>query len=81
MQPVTRVITTDPEVIPLNTYGRVGFAAYTSNISVQLSALADKNLDSSIIGSVTNGVWDSCADGVLVTSGVGETVIISQYGD
>jgi len=80
MQPVTRVIATDPEVIPLNTYGRVGVGVYVSGAAT-ISTLADKGDTATIIAVVSAGVVDYPADGLLVTGGVGQTVVVSQYGD
>lgn len=80
MNPVSRVITTDPQVIPLNTYGRVGAGIYVSGAAV-VSALADEKNVASVIAVVTGGVLSYPADGLLVASGIGQTVIVSQYGD
>jgi len=78
MRPVTRVITQSPEVIPLNHYGKVGAGIYAS--AGTLSALADRDNPASIIAAVTGGNILYPADAILVTGGIGATVIISQYG-
>ena len=80
MKPVRRVITSDPEVIPLNTYGRVGAGIYVSGAAT-VSALADSKDTASVIGSVAGGILSYPADGLLITGGTGQTVVVSQYGD
>ena len=80
MRPVIRVITTNPEVIPLNTYGQTGVGVYVSGAAV-VSALADKTDVDTVIGVVTNGNILYPADGLLVATGIGQTVVVSQYGD
>lgn len=78
MKPVTVVIATNPQVIPLNHLGEVGAGVYASGGT--LSTLADNDDVTSIIAAITGGVVNYPADGILVAAGVGETVIISQYG-
>lgn len=80
MQPVNRVIASNPEIIPLNTYGKVGAGIYVSGAAT-VSALADKTDATSIIAAVSSGTIDYPADGLLIANGVGQTIIISQYGD
>lgn len=80
MKPVTRVIATNPEVIPLNHYGRVGAGIYVSGAAT-VSALANKGNTSTIIAAVTDGILSYPADGLLIANGVGQTVVVSQYGD
>lgn len=79
MRPVTVEITTDPEVIPLNTYGQTGVGVYATGGTI--SALADKRDVTTIIAAVAAGNILYPADGLLVVGGVGQTVVVSQYGD
>lgn len=84
MNPVIRVIKTNPEVIPLNTYGKVGFSIFISGAATA-AALANKDDVSTTIGDVTlvtgGGSIGYPADGVLISAGVGQTVTVVQYGD
>lgn len=84
MQPVIRVIATNPEVIPLNHYGKVGASIFISGAATA-GALANHTDITSVIGAVTltagGGSIDYPADGILITAGVGQTVTICQYGD
>lgn len=79
MQTVTRVITTNPEVIPLNHYGRVGAGIYATGGTI--SALADRHDTASIIAAVTGGILAYPADALLIAGGIGQTVKVCQYGD
>lgn len=79
MKSIRRTITLNPEVIPLNTYGFVGAGIYVSGAAT-VSALADKTDVASIIAPVTGGSINYPADGLLISGGVGQTVIVSQYG-
>jgi hypothetical protein len=80
MRPVKRTIATDPEVIPLNHYGEVGAGIYVSGAAT-VSALADSTDITSIIAAVSNGVLAYPADALLIVGGIGQTVIVSQYGN
>lgn len=80
MRPVNVVISTDPQVIPLNTYCYVGAGIYVSGAAT-MSALADKTDITSIIAAITGGVINYPADGLLIAGGIGQTVIVSQYGN
>lgn len=82
MQPVTVLITASPEVIPLNHYGEVGAGISVSGAAT-VAALADKNDTSTVItGAVTaNSILACPADGLLVTTGIGQTVVVCQYGN
>ena len=79
MRPLIRVIQSNPEVIPLNTYGDSGAGIYVSGAAT-VSALADRTDIASIIAAVPNGILTFPADGLLITGGVGQTVKVSQYG-
>jgi len=84
MQPIKRTYAaTGTYIIPLNTYGRVGFSYYATK-SVTVKPLADKDLATSIIDSITagtGGVWAYPADAVaVVVASTNTDVIISQYG-
>jgi hypothetical protein len=46
-----------------------------------MSALADKEDITSIIAAITGGVINYPADGILIAGGIGQTVIVSQYGN
>jgi len=79
MQPVVRVITTDPEVIPLNTYGKVGCGISASGAAT-IDAMANKDDLDSVIANVAGGVIDYPADALQIKAGIGQTITISQYG-
>ena len=81
MQAYTVVITATPQVVPLNTYGKVGASVLVSGAAT-LAVLANKKDNASIISKgIVTDVIDYPADAILVTNGVGQTVTIIQYGD
>lgn len=81
MRASTIIISSSPQIVPLNTYGKVGASVVASGAAT-FTVLANKEDATSVIAAgVTNGVIDYPADAVVVTSGIGQTVTICQYGD
>lgn len=80
MKPVIRVITDNPEIVPLSTYADTGTAFYISGAGT-VEALADKSDPNSVIaGGVTNGLVNCAADGLKVSNAIGQTIKVIQYG-
>lgn len=81
MRASTIVITVSPQVVPLNTYGKVGASVVASGAAA-LTVLANKDDVTSVISKgIVTDVIDYPADAILVTTGIGQTVTICQYGD
>jgi len=80
MRPVFKTITETPQVVRLNTYGRVGASVLIDGAGT-LAVLADKDDVSSVISKgIVTDVIDYPADAILVTGGVGQILTIIQYG-
>lgn len=81
MKASTIEITVSPQVVPLNTYGRVGASVLVSGAAT-LAVLANKEDPTSVISKgIVTDVIDYPADAILVTTGVGQILTICQYGD
>lgn len=81
MRPSVKVISVTPQVVPLNTYGKVGASILISGAGT-LAVLANKDDVTSVISAgITTDTIGYPADAILVTNGVGQTLTIIQYGD
>lgn len=82
MRPIITLITTDPEIIRLSTYARVGAGIAISGAAT-VAAIANKDdVTTLITGAVTaNSILTCPADALLVTGGIGQTVTVLQNGD